>query len=277
MGASQSVEEASTTTSTSPLLNLPPEIKDKIYHYAHIADKPLDLCKKSFRTHYAFLNTCTQARKEATAIFYSQNVFVVSNIGSESLNLIKNADYTITKLQIAFTISKDTRQRCKNDRVKIIKYLKPRAEQLPAFLLTWVSSTEGIEIINPEDRRLKQATDRGIISALNTSFQRALDQQSGPFDDALRKMARIKTKKFVEEESQANGEEHKVGLKGKEFSLKAVQNLVGGEGSGPWGMGVEKSKLIANSSIAERLLLAKDTVVGFLANWIGKKGSAIPN
>ena len=121
------------TSSTPTLINLPKPIKDKIYSYALVADKPIDFAKKAFLVRYALLNTCTQIRNEATPVFYSQNVFKISNITSESTNYIKAADGAITRLLIEFVIPADARKKYNNQPTAILSELKIRAYHLPEF------------------------------------------------------------------------------------------------------------------------------------------------
>lgn len=240
------------------LLGLPKPLKERIYTYALVADRPLDLCGKPFRTQYALLNTSTQVRDEASAIFYSKNVFIVSDVMSQSLNLVKNADGTVMKLQIAFTISADVRKRCKFDPKAILKLLTRRVESLPAFLLGWGPTADGREIVEPTKATFRHASDRRIISALNKIFREQLLEASKPFATAMRKVVRKKMDDFVERENKANGKEDKVGLKGEDLSMRAARDLNGGEKFGLGGAAVDSTKLLANLSIEEHREFSKD-------------------
>lgn len=117
----------STTTSTCTFLHLPKQIKDKIYEYALVADKPIDFAKGAFCRQSALLNTYTAVREEATTIFFSKNIFVITNLESRSMNLIKNSKGAITKLLINFTIPNNVREQFLNDPIAMLAKLERRA------------------------------------------------------------------------------------------------------------------------------------------------------
>jgi hypothetical protein len=244
--------------SSSPLLNLPKPIKDKIYHHALVADKPIDFAKKAFLVQYALPNTCSQIRDEATQIFYSQNVFVISNLDSESTNFMKAANGAITKILIDFVIPAGTRKQYKNQPTAILTALKPRAYHLPEFLLQWGPSAKHIKIIWPEMRNGKFSTDQRIIYNLNLTFKQQLLAKSQPAAVALRKAMRRKMDEFVARENATSGTVDKVGMKGADLPQRLVDEMNGGRRLGLGGLGVDISKFLADLSIDEKRQLVKD-------------------
>ncbi|KAK5112303.1 hypothetical protein LTR85_011575 [Meristemomyces frigidus] len=75
--------EAADNTSTpvahlhqdSPLLKIPPELRNIIYDLVLTSDKPIDTQDTAAARVSALLATCTQIRREAAPIFYGQNTF----------------------------------------------------------------------------------------------------------------------------------------------------------------------------------------------------------
>lgn len=74
-------------TQSSPLLELPAELRNKIYFDVLVSEKPLGIAKQ---THIydvrhkapALLQTCRQIREEARTIFYSNNTFLALGVYS---------------------------------------------------------------------------------------------------------------------------------------------------------------------------------------------------
>lgn len=241
------------TASPSALLELPKSIKDKIYHYALIADRPLDFDKKAFLIQYALLNTCTQVRKEATPIFFGENVFVISNIESESTNFLKAADGTLKKLLIDIAITKRVRTKCKNQPSAIAAALRTRAYHLPDFVLMWGPPPERTKLVWPENKNGKFTTDHRIIYVLNMAFQDRFAYQCQPGTTAVRNMTRKKMNEIKAREEAARGMTDSLGFKGADLSYKIAAELNGGqlEKFGGGG-GVDMQKFLASLSIDER-------------------------
>lgn len=213
------------TASTSVLLNLPRSIKVRIYHYALLADRALDFDKEEFLTQYALLNTCTQIRKEATPIFFSNNVFVISNIQSASTNFLKAADGSIKKVFIDIAITERVRKECKNHPGAIAAALYTCAYLLPDFLLMWGPPAAGIKLVWPEKKNGKFTADQSAVYMLNMAFQERLEAQLKPVPTAMRSMTKKKIYQIKATEEAASGMINKVGFKSAEFSNKVAAEL----------------------------------------------------
>lgn len=62
--------------SSNPLLGLPAELRNRIYRFALIKPKSIDIDKIKWPTHQpALLKTCKQIRREALGLFYFENRF----------------------------------------------------------------------------------------------------------------------------------------------------------------------------------------------------------
>ena len=225
--ATSNTAAAKSTDSTSTFLKLPNSIKDKTYYYALVADKPIDFAKKAFLVQYALPNTCTQIRTEATPIFYSHNVFKISNLNSESSNFIKAADGAVTKLLIDLIVPASTRKNCKNQPSAILATLKTRAYHLPEFLLRWGPLAKHIKVIWPEMKNGKFTTDQRIIYNLNLTFKEQIQAQSRPAAVALRKAMRRKIDEYVAREKAASGVVDKVGIRGADLPQRMVNEMNG--------------------------------------------------
>lgn len=62
--------------SSNPLLGLPAELRNRIYRFALVQPKTIDLDETKWHTHQpAVLKTCKQIRREALGLFYFENKF----------------------------------------------------------------------------------------------------------------------------------------------------------------------------------------------------------
>ncbi|KAK4613901.1 hypothetical protein CLAFUW4_09311 [Fulvia fulva] len=68
------------TTTTCKLLELPAELRNKIYRYS-ICEKDGIEVPRTGREQPGLTRTCKQIRKEATAIYYLENIFLVDAPG----------------------------------------------------------------------------------------------------------------------------------------------------------------------------------------------------
>lgn len=67
---------------TSPLLDLPPELRTMIYEFTLLEEKNIEIgnaashppVQQTWRAP-SLLQTCRQVRNEASAIYYSRNIF----------------------------------------------------------------------------------------------------------------------------------------------------------------------------------------------------------
>jgi len=63
----------------SPILKLPPELRNAIYRCVLISDTPIDVSERNENlTPCYLLATCRQIRAEASKMYYSENTFSVS-------------------------------------------------------------------------------------------------------------------------------------------------------------------------------------------------------
>lgn len=67
----------------SPLMKLPPELRNRIYRYTVVGDSKIFVTHNGLREP-ELLHVCTQIRTEALGIFYSENVFSVENQNYDS-------------------------------------------------------------------------------------------------------------------------------------------------------------------------------------------------
>lgn len=86
---------AEPSTSSSPLLELPPELRNTIYCLILIDGEPTELNANSITTPNctALLQTCTQIRSEATALFLASNSFQISIKMDESSKITSAAKW----------------------------------------------------------------------------------------------------------------------------------------------------------------------------------------
>ncbi|KAI7370787.1 hypothetical protein KC328_g17681, partial [Hortaea werneckii] len=63
------------THQTSPLLTLPPELRNKIYSLALTSPSKTTPSKTGHLKHPALLQTCVQIRREATQMYFAQTTF----------------------------------------------------------------------------------------------------------------------------------------------------------------------------------------------------------
>lgn len=106
------------------LLDLPPEIRNDIYFYILLEEAPIDVPSSGKVVKPAVLKVCRQRRKEASPIYYGQNVFHVHadinhsyfsgpEIWLRSLTL--EARRSIRSLTLLFPVSDE--RRSVNDRL----------------------------------------------------------------------------------------------------------------------------------------------------------------
>lgn len=77
---------ATTDISDLPLLNLPPELRNRIYQAVLTENGPVFLRKHGYgRANWrppALLATCRTIRREASSFYYNTNVFLVNTLGA---------------------------------------------------------------------------------------------------------------------------------------------------------------------------------------------------
>jgi translation elongation factor EF-G len=71
-----------TTNEVSPLLELPPELRNTIYHLVLTSNNGeyVEITLKVVKKQTALLRVCSQIRNEATQIFYATNTFLIADL-----------------------------------------------------------------------------------------------------------------------------------------------------------------------------------------------------
>ena len=62
-------------STSSPLLNLPAELRNTVYRLALTTDDAITINRDTFSQRIALLQTCRTIRDEATSIFYAESIF----------------------------------------------------------------------------------------------------------------------------------------------------------------------------------------------------------
>lgn len=73
-------------TSTSPLLNLPGELRNIIYRYALLDDNPVPVTTQGYNRS-SLLGTCRRIRRETFTLFYEESIFLVRTVDYNRDNL----------------------------------------------------------------------------------------------------------------------------------------------------------------------------------------------
>ena len=82
------------TKSSSPFMDLPGELKNRIYSYSLVRPNNIEITAANWPTHQpALLKTCKQIRTEALSIFYNEND-ITANI-DDWCPVVKNACHTL--------------------------------------------------------------------------------------------------------------------------------------------------------------------------------------
>lgn len=86
----------STTTQASPLLDLPAELRNIVYHLVLSSEKGegTEITLSTIKSQTTLLRVCSQIRVEATPIFYGTNTFLISDViaqEAETDRFLKNA------------------------------------------------------------------------------------------------------------------------------------------------------------------------------------------
>lgn len=76
------------SASSSPLLSLAPELRNKIYRLVLTSKEPLLVARTTISTHKALLDTCAKVRNEARSIFWAENTFHVVIDGNDVTPII---------------------------------------------------------------------------------------------------------------------------------------------------------------------------------------------
>lgn len=65
----------SSVNQDTPLLELPAELRNQIYRYALVSNGAIRIRRQEYKSHTALLKVCSQIRKEAIKIFFTENRF----------------------------------------------------------------------------------------------------------------------------------------------------------------------------------------------------------
>lgn len=190
----------------SSLLKLPARVKEAIYTYVLVMERPVELNKKSVQRYMTLLKVCAQIRRKATPIFYSKNTFRISNIFSEAVNFLKHANGRIPKLYLNFEVAPNKLQSWDDDyRSKLMQ----RVHMLPEFLLIWDVRPKAVITERPKCRFSSRDSAREYIF---------IKQACDDFEYAFRDLASperaddVKKMKLLTREMSENMNKVKVGM-----------------------------------------------------------------
>ena len=147
----------SDTTTQSPLLNLPAELRNQIYSHVLVSPEDLEINKANITCRLPLLGACKQVRKGAGPIFYVENTFRITcpvahavrvqpaknwleNIGSPA-SIIQSLRFRIELCGCQREMFQELRKSPDGMRT-----MKPSGRKISLSALIWTNSQNGITV-----------------------------------------------------------------------------------------------------------------------------------